>query len=225
MVPRTHFAVFALGLLLLPLLVPAQETPPAPDPAKAPAPPQPGPAPPSEAGPPVPAQPGAERIEGTLVNQGGPFSTLFQAGYFALDIRSYSSDEEAKACFEALRGGGQKALLKKLWKIKEVGYFKVSGSLGYPLVLIRSQPTPDGRVIRAITNRPIAPQEFGTRSEDYPFGYIEIFVPTEGKGTGTLIPMAEITFTEKATLTVESYGTMPFRLIEVDVKKPGENKK
>lgn len=213
-------AVFALGSAAQ---APAPAAPPAP--AQEPAQPQPGPAPPSEVLPPVPAQPGPERIEGTLINQGGPFSTLFQAGYFAIDIQAYSPDEEAKACLQALRNGGQKALLQKLWKMKEVGYLKVGGSLGYPLVLIRSQATPDGRVIRALTNRPIAPREFGTRSEDYPFGYLEIFLPKEGKGTGTLIPMAEVTFTEQATLTVESYGTMPFRLLDVVTEPRKEQKK
>jgi len=202
--------LFLLGMAV-PLLVcwivwaqgPPAKTPPA------------QPAAPKAAAPPPPA--GPEKIRGTLVNQGGPLSRFFQAGYFQLQIDKYATDEEALALFTALKDGGQDLLLKKLWDLKQIGYVKVGGSMGYPIVFARSRQSEAGRIVRCLTNRPIAPAEFTrmSRSTDYPFGVIEIMFPAEGKGQGTLIPTAQVSLTASGTISVEAFGTIPVRLLDV----------
>jgi len=184
------------------------------------APPKPASAPP--AGGATPAQPaGPERIEGTIVNQGGPLSSFFQVGFFAVSIDKYSTDEELKTLLTVLKNEGQQAVLKRLWKMEQIGYFKVGGSLGYPIFFARSIAVPGGRVVRVLTNRPMVPAGYSARSGDYPFGLAEIWLPDGEKGYGTLVPMGMVSFTPQGTVGVESYGTMPLRLTDVslDIKK------
>lgn len=187
---------------------------PAPKPAAA----QPAP-PPAAAKPSPPAAP--ETFRGTLANQGGPGSRVFQAGWFDLTIEHYTTDEEAKALAEILKTSGQQALLDKVWKMKQIGYLKVGGSMGYPIFVARSLPSPEGRVIRCATNRPVAPRElnYGTRSMDYPFGVIEIYLPAEGKGTGVVVGMAKVSVSASNTLQIESYGTLPLQLMDVTAEQ------
>jgi hypothetical protein len=208
-------SMVGLAVLALAAMALAQEAPP----------PQ---APPAQgAQPEASAQPtGPERVEGVLNNHGGPLSNFFQAGWFKITVDRYSTDDEAKALLSALKNGGQKLLLEKLWDMKVIGRISVGGSMGFPLVFARSRTTPDGgRVIRFLTNRGIAPAEFynATRSTQYPFGFIEIFLPAGEKGYGSLIPMAQVEMSPSGQLSVESFGIMPFRLLDVDVK-PGKKK-
>lgn len=192
-------------------------------------PPQAQPPPPQPAAPQLPpVRQGPDRFEGTLVNQGGPLSRFFQAGYFTVSLDRYSTNDELKELLSALQTGGQKMLLEKLWKLKQIGYLKVGGSMGFPLVVARSLDIPGGgRVVRVLTNRGIAPAEFYnmTRSTDYPFGFIEIFLPEGEKGYGTLIPIAQVELTHSGQISVESLGTMPYRLIEVEVKTKAKKEK
>lgn len=197
------------------------QAPAAPPPQSPPSAPQvrPAPAPPVTDSQPV----GKERFQGTIVNQGGMGSRAFLAGFFTVEIDLYTSDQETLALALALQNGKQKGLLDKIWKMKQIGFLKVGGSMGFPLFVARSKETPGGRLIRCITNRPIAPSELnmGARSLEYAFGYIEMFVPTEGKGNGTIIRAASLAFTSTNTVTVESYGILPYQLIDVglEVKK------
>lgn len=185
------------------------------------APPSPPPKEPAPAAPAPPPQ-GPEKIRGTIVNQGGPLASFFQAGFFILQIDRYGTDDERKTLLQALQISGQQGLLDQLWKMKPIGFIKVGGSMGYPIVFASTRQTPAGRLVRALTNRPIAPVEINSmsRSTDYPFGVLEILFPPDGKGQGTLIPTAQVGLTNSGTLAVEAYGTIPVRLIEVTVDQP-----
>jgi hypothetical protein len=151
---------------------------------------------------------------------------FFQAGFFILQIDRWSADGERKALLQALQSGGQKALLDKIWDMKQIGFIKVGSSMGFPIVFARSMETPAGRVVRVLTNRTIAPAEVNSssRSLDYPFGVLEIIFPPGGKGEGTLIPTAQIDLTLSGSIAVEGYGTLPVRLIDV-VADEGKKKK
>ena len=62
---------------------------------------------------------------------------------------------------------------------------------------------------------------YGTRSQDYPFSYIEMFIDGNGKGEGTFIPAAKIYFDKKNgnQLDVENFGIYPARLTGVRLHK------
>jgi len=54
---------------------------------------------------------------------------------------------------------------------------------------------------------------YGTRSQDYPIGYAEIFLDRQGQGQGTLIAAARVKLKEGNTWEVEDFGTFPARLM------------
>lgn len=61
---------------------------------------------------------------------------------------------------------------------------------------------------------------YGTRSEDYPFTYVELVIDSNGKGEGTLIPAARIHFDSKNKNQVdaENFGIYPARLVGVQLR-------
>jgi hypothetical protein len=56
---------------------------------------------------------------------------------------------------------------------------------------------------------------YGTRSQDYRFGYAEIFLDRDGRGEGTFIPAARIRLRDGNTWEVEDFGVFPARLMGV----------
>ena len=61
---------------------------------------------------------------------------------------------------------------------------------------------------------------YGTRSQDYPFTYIELFINDNGKGEGSLIGLAKVYFDKKNsnTLEIENFGTYPAKLMGVELR-------
>lgn len=138
------------------------------------------------------------------------------AAHFTLHVDEYAGAEEIQQLHTLLAEKGSRALEKALWKLDR-GWIRIGHSLGYPLSVVRSWETEDGRVIRAITDRPIQFFELrrGLRSADYPFGIIELKLGRDDQGEGTLIAAAQVELTKEGTLEIESYSIQPFKLMQV----------
>lgn len=139
-----------------------------------------------------------------------------------LYVRSYTSDEEAKAFAAVLLEGGSNALLKKLEKAKSIGKITLTGRVGYyDLKLIRSHQTENGRRIYAVGDRPVGFLEayVNNRSRDYPFGILQLDLKRDGdgkeEGTGALIYAAKIKVIGGTSIEVESYGVGAINLLGV----------
>jgi hypothetical protein len=219
-------AMLTLILILSGLATLAQAPAPAAPPAESKAAPTPAPAAnpaaPSgaeqvKADPSVPPElTGKTRFEGVVINMQG---ALAGASYFSVEIERWSTPEEIREAKSALANGGQKLLLDKVWNAKPVGYLKISSSIGKPIRYARAIPVPGGYIVRLLSDTPIS--HIGMRSQDYPFGFIEMVVPTDNtKGHGQLIGMAQFSFDEKGVIQIAAYGTMPVRLEEVIIKPP-----
>jgi hypothetical protein len=148
-------------------------------------------------------------VEGTTVN-------------VKIYIHSYSSEVDAQRLNGVLRDGGPAALLKALHKMKPMGRIEKEGTIGfYDFKLILSKPTATGRMIYALTDRPIGFLEayLGTRSKDYPFGIMELELKGEDKGKqkgqGTLVYAAKIKGLNGEKLEVENLAFAPIRLLGV----------
>jgi hypothetical protein len=175
-----------------------------------------------EAAPATPTMPPTpQRFTGRLVDAGGSVARK-QSEYFTLQVDSYSPPEEIQEYVAALAAGGQDAVIKRLSKAKSRGWVKVGTSLGCEVQVIRSIPTENGRVIRVVTDRPIQLAEVmrGLRSEDYPLGLVELRLDPEDNGEGTLIAAAAVKFSG-TTVELESFGTVPFRLLKVKPETRG----
>ena len=161
-----------------------------------------------------------EIYTGTVLGVGGTLGGVSRP--FTLSIDSVSSNADANRAVAMLAEGGQDALMKELHG-KRLGYFSMGAQLGRDLNFVQETPTADGgRRIVVLFERWINTFElrYGTRSEDYPFTYIELTVDRNGKGEGTLIPAARITFDKKHgnQIDVENFGIYPARLAGVQLR-------
>jgi hypothetical protein len=141
---------------------------------------------------------------------------------FTLEITNQTSDAEAQQDQQILQTQGQDALMKAVGKQK-LGYFSFEGQLGRDLNYVQETDTEDGRKIVILFERwlKMFAVRNGTRSEDYPFTYIELFIDSNGKGGGSMIGAAKVSMDQKhpGTLDVENFGTFPAKLMGVELRK------
>jgi hypothetical protein len=133
-------------------------------------------------------------------------------------IESYSTPEDQKVLIDAFTSGGHDALVKALSKMKGRGRVAITGTIGYQIAYIRSFPTETGRKIRLSTNRPIQFKEayVGGRTTDYDLSAMEINLDKDPKKSdGTLIVAGKFKVEKDGQITFESYGSGPWRLINV----------
>jgi hypothetical protein len=157
---------------------------------------------------------------GTAVIYGSGSNTRTTTRTFTLNVNQRTSDAEAARYLNVLQSGGQDALLRAIDN-NDLGRFSLGGSVGERLnAVIIDQDGGDTR-IRAVFRRWVGFGELrrGSRSVDYPFGYVEIrYDPRTGRGEGTFIPAAKIRFRNGNTVEVEDFGTFPGRLMGVQMR-------
>ena len=139
-----------------------------------------------------------------------------------LRIKSYTTDEEARALAGLLVDGGPDALLKALRQVDSKGNITITGRVGfYDFKLIRSHRTETGRRIYAVGDRPVGFLEayHSGRSRDYEFGILQLDLKRKSNGDesgeGALIYAAKIKLLDGKRLDVETYGIEPIRLLSV----------
>ena len=141
---------------------------------------------------------------------------------FTLEITGHTSDEDAQRDLQILQTQGQDALMKAIGKQK-LGYFAFEGQVGRDLNFVQETDTEDGRKIVILFERWLKMFEVrnGTRSEDYPFTYLELYIDNNGKGEGSLIGAARVYLDKRhpGTLDVENFGTYPAKLMGVELRK------
>jgi hypothetical protein len=156
---------------------------------------------------------GTEKITGTVVAIGGRFGG--RSRQFTLTIKRYTAPNQLRELNEALNRGGQDDLLKVMSKM-DAGRVQIGTGVGVPANAVIVDPWGDGgRKITVLYERWLQFFElrYGTRSQDYPIGYAEIFLDHNGKGEGRLIPAARVRSKGENTWEVEDYGTFPARLM------------
>ena len=137
-------------------------------------------------------------------------------------VNQYTDDAQAKTMAAALLEGGAPALLKQLEDAKTIGKIRMTGRAGfYDFKLIRQHRSEGGRRIWLIGDRPVGFLEVyaGSRSQDYPFGILQLDLKTNSKGkeegTGSLIYAGKIKVLEGNNIELETYGVEPIRLLGV----------
>ena len=160
-----------------------------------------------------------EVYTGTLYGMsGGGVSTGFN-----LSIRDYTSDEEVQQYLATLAEGDQDDVLKKVRDL-DLGRLSVTGQTGRNLIIVRKGQMPDGKIRIAVAFerwQTIREVRGGYRSQDYPWGLMEIVLNADGKkGSGTFIAACKIDLkrdkkTGKYALEVENFGTYPHKVMGV----------
>jgi hypothetical protein len=91
--------------------------------------------------------------------------------------------------------------------MKAVGHVSLTGTLGYDCSFIRLIPTPTGRKIRFVTNRPLRFGELWSDSTSQAFnlsgGEIDLNDQDKNKSTGVLYPQAQLVIDKQGQLQIE----------------------
>jgi len=145
-----------------------------------------------------------------------------------LIIYQYSTPEDRQILVEAFQKSSNQGLVNALERMKAVGHISITGTLGYDVSYIALIPTPTGRKIRFVTNRPIRFGEayFDTRSQAYDLsgGELDINDQDKSKSAGVLWPAAQLGIDDQGQLSINLLQN-PWRLSNlIDWKgTPGEN--
>ena len=159
-----------------------------------------------------------EVYTGTIYSMnGGGFSTGFN-----LSISDYTSDEHAQRYLAILAEGDQDDVLKAI-KNLELGRISATGQIARDLIIVRKTQLADGktRIVVAFERwQKMVEIRGGYRSQDYPFGIMEIILNAKGKGSGTFIAACKIDLkrdkkTGKYQLELENFGSYPHKLMGV----------
>jgi hypothetical protein len=146
----------------------------------------------------------AETIEATAMGSG---TQLGQNVEIRLIIKDFSTLEERQVLAQAFTQGQNEGLVNALKKMRTVGRISLTGTVGYDVAFIRMIPTPTGRKIRFITNRPIRFGEAWTDAQSMSFdlsgGEIEINDSDKSKSTGVLFPRAQLVMDKQGQLQIE----------------------
>jgi hypothetical protein len=161
---------------------------------------------------------GAQQILGTVVGVGGRFGG--RTAPFRLIVNRYTSADEVGRLNAALQSGGQEELLRVLSRM-EAGRITVGNGVGVDANAIISVPQENGTKLIVLYERNVNELRYGTRSEDYRFGYAEIFLRRRGNSEGTLIPAAKVRLRDGNTWEVEDFGVFPARLMGLQVRGGG----
>ena len=145
-----------------------------------------------------------------------------------LIIYQFSTPEDKANLMEAFQKGSNKGLVNALEKMKAVGHVSITGTLGYDCSFIAMYPTPTGRKIRFVTNRPIrfgeAYYDTNSQSFDLTAGELDLNDQDKSKSTGVVYPAAQLGIDDKGQLSINLLQN-PWRLSDIIDWKgtPGEN--
>ena len=161
-------------------------------------------------------KPKYETINCTAFGQGTQLGQTFSV---TIIIQEYSEPSDRQILLDAFTKGGSQGLYNAVTKMHSKGHLAITGTVGYDINYIREFPSATSRKIRLVTNRPIT---FGeawsdSRSMSYNLSLLELNIPNEkgGKGTGTLLPAAELQLDKKTNeISIEAYQN-PWRLADV----------
>lgn len=150
------------------------------------------------------------RITGTVVGISGRLAGRTRP--FTLIVNSYTSGAQIGELADALQRS-EEQLLSTLSHMN-AGRIQVGTGVGVTANAIIATPWNQGTKVTVLYQRSVSFYElrYGRRSEDYRFGYAELYLDQNGKGEGTWIPAARVRVRDGNTWEVEDFGVFPARL-------------
>jgi len=164
-------------------------------------------------------KPMADEFTGVFISMNAPGSMGSQVQIY---VESYTPDDVATKLAQTLADQGQQAVVNAITD-NRAGTIRIGTANGYPLSVARQRVNADGsRTVFLVSNRPFVGFEpvGGTRIQDYPFGVIELKLGADGKGEGTIVGAAQLSFDEtKKNLNIASYAVQPGKISDVKTKE------
>jgi hypothetical protein len=136
---------------------------------------------------------------------------------FDFSISRFTTDQEVAKYAKLLKAEGPDALRRELEKV-DVGRLSPAGSVGNQIAIARKRKAGVDTIITVVTARVMSFAELfrSDRSVDYPFGFLQVKLNSNGPGTGTIIGAAKIRFDKKkGQYEIESYGNQHVKAVNV----------
>jgi len=156
-----------------------------------------------------------------------PADTGSRPTRMSITIERWTTDAERQGLLQALQEGGTERLVEAMHGL-DVGYVQMQKGLGQRVSVASLWQTDEGQLIRVATDRPFTagPRLGGTRSLEYPIGVMEIRLPSEGAGEGTIYEATKVKFNEQGQIEIQSMqqDTGPRRLLGVQQEKKKQKK-
>jgi hypothetical protein len=156
-----------------------------------------------------------EAYTGVAIGTGG--SVGGRSASFDFRITSYTTDDELASYAQLLKNKGQDALTNTLWK-QDKGRINLVGTTGNEIAIARKRQQGEKTIITIVTARKMSFGELRNsgRSVDYPFGFLQVTLDANGKGTGQIMAAAKIRFDKKSgKYEIESYGNQYIKATNV----------
>jgi hypothetical protein len=136
----------------------------------------------------------------------------------AIHVERYTPDFDRKTVEEALRVGGYLGFLPALRKAPDVGFVELGGQK-FTIRWARQVPSPQGRTIVVVTDKPvvfIGGASAGAKPRaGYEVAVIELKVDNGGKGTGSMAGAARVKPGGETGVRIDDYAEMPITLDKV----------
>lgn len=136
---------------------------------------------------------------------------------FDFRIDRYTTDEQLDRFAALLKEKGADALRLALEK-EDVGRVNPAGSVGNQIAVARKQRVGSNTIITIVTARimPFVELYRNGRTTDYPFGFLQVQLDENGKGTGQIMAAAKIRFDKKSgQYQIESFGNQYIKAVNV----------
>ena len=144
-------------------------------------------------------------------------------GILEIGIERWTTDAEQARVADVLTEKGPDALMSVMQDLPRAGYIRTPRSLAWEIHYAREVPlSGGGRRIVFATDRPMNFWELWNRpqSAEYQYMFAEVRLGADGRGQGTLVPIARIDYDQNTkTLVIENYESQPVRLSEVRIDK------
>jgi len=136
---------------------------------------------------------------------------------FDFQINRYTTDEQVEGFAQILREKGPEALQRAL-ENEDLGRINPAGRLGNQIAVARRRQVGSDTLITLVTARDMPFIELYSRSRtnDYPFGFLQVKLNGKGEGTGQIMAAAKIRFDKKkGNYEIESFGNQYIKVANV----------
>jgi hypothetical protein len=157
------------------------------------------------------ASPDSQTIQATYTHAGAAINVT-------LIIYEYSDPSDLQFLSKAFTDGKDQGLVSALSKTKAAGRCSIAGALSYDVAFIQVVPTPTGRTITFITNRPHQVDETNSNLPSQPFdlavGQFDLNDTDHSKSTGFLYPASKLLVDKQGEFHYDLAG-IPWSLVNV----------
>jgi hypothetical protein len=156
-----------------------------------------------------------ETYSGTAIGTGGTLGG--KSIGFTVRVNRYSSDKEVDQLAALVKEKGPDALRAAMEKL-DVGRINPTGRVGNTIAVARKRQAGSDMIITVVTARimPFVELYRGGRTNDYPFGFLQLKLNEKGEGSGQVLVAAKIRFNKKkGHYEIESYGNQYIKAVNV----------